>query len=556
MSRAYTDLAFTPTVRAVQTRLGSRSAYAPLDHTDDRRDTLGEREREFIEARDSFYQATVSETGWPYVQHRGGPVGFLKVLDEKTLGFADFSGNRQYISVGNLLGNDRISLFLMDYANRRRLKLLGRVRLVSEAEDPALVARVEMPHYRARVERAFVIEVEGYDWNCPQHITPRFTEAEVEAELEAAVAPLQTQLQQLQDELAVLRARASQASQAEQARPAASGEERAAFGQGPLALQISAVRQLSERVRAYELRAVDGQPLPAIEAGAHLDVPVPLDDGAGQRRFTQRRYSISTDPRRRDVYEIAVQREDQGRGGSRAVHAHFQLGQRLNCALPGNDFALPAEGEVLLIAGGIGITPLLAMARQLRAQRRRFQLHFAVRSAADAPYLAEIERELAADEWRSYAADRGERLHVPALLAAAAPQTPIYACGPQRLLDALQQAATALGRAGQLHVERFAAGEAAAGTAEALIHVQRRGAAPGSAPLAVPVQAGQTLLDALEQAGLDAPSGCRNGECGQCALPLLAGRPEHRDQALSEAQRQQGLFCPCVSRGEGLLLQL
>ncbi|MBV5293309.1 MAG: pyridoxamine 5'-phosphate oxidase family protein [Curvibacter lanceolatus] len=202
MSRAYSDIAFTPAVRALQTRMGSRSAYAAFDHAEDRRHTLTEHEAEFIRERDGFYQATVSETGWPYVQFRGGPAGFLKVLDASTLAYGDFRGNRQYISVGNLGGNDRVSLMLMDYASRQRLKILGRVRLVSEAEDPALMAQLRLPGYRAQVERAFVIDVEAFDWNCPQHITPRFTEAEIEQ----AVQPLRAELEQLHLELARLRA--------------------------------------------------------------------------------------------------------------------------------------------------------------------------------------------------------------------------------------------------------------------------------------------------------------------------------------------------------------
>jgi len=201
MSRAYSDIAFTPAVRALQTRMGSRSAYAALDSTEDRRHQLSEHEAEFIRERDGFYQATVSETGWPYVQFRGGPAGFLKVLDASTLAYGDFRGNRQYISVGNLGGNDRVSLMLMDYASRQRLKILGRVRLVSEAEDPALMAQLRLPGYRAQIERAFVIDIEAYDWNCPQHITPRFTEAEIEQ----AVQPLRDELEQLRQELARLR---------------------------------------------------------------------------------------------------------------------------------------------------------------------------------------------------------------------------------------------------------------------------------------------------------------------------------------------------------------
>lgn len=208
MSRAYSDIAFTQAVRALQTRLGSRAAYAALDRTEDRRHQLSEHEAEFISERDGFYQATVSETGWPYVQFRGGPAGFLKVLDASTLAYGDFRGNRQYISVGNLGGNDRISLMLMDYASRQRLKILGRVRLVSEAEDPALMAQLRLPGYRAQIERAFVIDIEAYDWNCPQHITPRFTETEIEQ----AVQPLRDELEQLRQELA--RVRAASAPQA------------------------------------------------------------------------------------------------------------------------------------------------------------------------------------------------------------------------------------------------------------------------------------------------------------------------------------------------------
>ena len=186
MPRAFADIAFTPSVKAAQRRYGSREANHGLEEAEDARNELTEREMGFIAERDSFYQATVSESGWPYVQHRGGPTGFLKALDERTLGFADFRGNRQYLSVGNLAANDRIALILMDYAHRRRLKIWGHARIVHENEHPELLARLETPSYRARVERAIVIHVAAYDWNCPQHITPRFTSAEVER----LIAPL------------------------------------------------------------------------------------------------------------------------------------------------------------------------------------------------------------------------------------------------------------------------------------------------------------------------------------------------------------------------------
>lgn len=198
MSRAFSDIAFTPKVRAMQEREGSRKAYAPLDSSPERGDSLGPHETAFVMARDSFYQATVGEDGWPYVQHRGGPEGFIKVLGPRRIAYADFNGNKQYISLGNLHGDDRVSLFLMDYTEQRRLKLWGRARPVEAEDDPALMALLETPGYRARIERGIVIDVEAFDWNCPKHITPRFTEAQIVA----MTAPLRAQLAEAQEKLA------------------------------------------------------------------------------------------------------------------------------------------------------------------------------------------------------------------------------------------------------------------------------------------------------------------------------------------------------------------
>ncbi len=182
MSRPFARIAFTPAVRAFQESRGLRPRPpGPDDVRGERGVRLTAAEAEFIAGRDGFYQATVSESGWPYVQFRGGPSGFLRVLDERTIAYADFRGNMQYVSAGNLAGDGRVALILMDYANRRRLKILGRARLVDAGDDPALVAKLEDPSYRAHVERAVVIAIEAFDWNCPQHITPRYTEAEFAA---------------------------------------------------------------------------------------------------------------------------------------------------------------------------------------------------------------------------------------------------------------------------------------------------------------------------------------------------------------------------------------
>ena len=181
MPRAFAEIAFTPSVVAAQERYGSRWANHGFTLAAEAGNRLGAAESAFIAERDSFYQATVSQDGWPYVQHRGGPPGFLRVLDPGTLAYADFRGNRQYLSVGNLNADDRLTLILVDYANQRRLKIWGRARLVHADQDAALLARLALPGYSARVERGVVIAVAAFDWNCPQHITPRYTLAEVEA---------------------------------------------------------------------------------------------------------------------------------------------------------------------------------------------------------------------------------------------------------------------------------------------------------------------------------------------------------------------------------------
>lgn len=202
MSYGFLDIAVTPSVRAVQASMGADQIWQGFEgHR--AFDRFTENEAAFIVERDSFYMATVSETGWPYVQHRGGPRGFLRLVDDRTLAFADYRGNRQYISTGNLAADDRACLFLMDYPRRARLKVYARVETLSLDADPALTELVTMPNYRAKLERIFRLRLESFDWNCSQHITPRFTEQEI-AE---AVQPLRDRMNELEAENAALRAR-------------------------------------------------------------------------------------------------------------------------------------------------------------------------------------------------------------------------------------------------------------------------------------------------------------------------------------------------------------
>lgn len=202
MSYGFLDIATTPSVLAVQAHMGADHLWKNFKGKREF-DRFSESEIEFIGERDSFYMASVSEQGWPYVQHRGGPAGFLKVVDEKTLAFADYRGNRQYISTGNFAADNRASLFLMDYAHRARLKMYVRVETLGLDDDPALTALVTDPGYGAKLERIFRLRLAAFDWNCPQHIKPRFSEDQINV----AVAPLRDRLAQLEDENRALRER-------------------------------------------------------------------------------------------------------------------------------------------------------------------------------------------------------------------------------------------------------------------------------------------------------------------------------------------------------------
>ncbi len=196
MPYPFADIAFTPSVQRLQEKHGSRGQYARMQAggAPDDRPALGPREIAYLGRTDSFHLATVSESGWPYVQHRGGPRGFLKVLSPTRLGFADFGGNRQYVSVGNTAHDDRAALIVMDQAERQRLKLFGHLRFLDwELASPEIARAVALPDYRVRMERVGIIEIVAFDWNCPQHITQRFTLEQ----LEEAIRPLQERIAQL-----------------------------------------------------------------------------------------------------------------------------------------------------------------------------------------------------------------------------------------------------------------------------------------------------------------------------------------------------------------------
>lgn len=414
MARPFAKISFTPDVKAVQQEMGSRSAYlaAELGDTDEVR--LGAREQAFIADRDSFYMATVNQSGWPYIQHRGGAAGFVKVLGPRTLGFADFSGNRQYLSVGNLRGEERVSLFLMDYAKRQRLKIWGRALVVTASTAPELLAALEMPDYRATVERGIVIEVEAFDWNCPKYITPRYSQREIDA--------LLLQQREVQKDVA---------------------STVPVLGNGALPLVVSGITQLTPRIRAYELRHAESGMLPTWKAGAHLRVPVEMPDGSVSHRM----YSLTSIDDHQACYRIAVLRMDDGDGGSAALHRGWTMGTRINVDEPTNYFPLHEDTRpAVLIAGGIGITPIKAMVETLAQRGAEFELHYSGHNQHEMAFATALQKHFPA-QFHGYftQAATPSRLDVLDVMKNAPADAVFYVCGPEGLIESVRQAATQLG---------------------------------------------------------------------------------------------------------------
>jgi predicted pyridoxine 5'-phosphate oxidase superfamily flavin-nucleotide-binding protein len=206
---SFGSLVFTPLVKKLQERYGSRRQYERMENSGAAQDRLTEFETEFVAHRDSFYMATTGSTGWPYIQHRGGPKGFLKVIDDRTLAFGDLRGNKQYISTGNLQTDDRVAIIMIDYPRQARLKILGRIEIPEGEKAQGWLDKVRMREEKTPIERVFVVHVEAYDWNCPQHITPRYTVAELRdgmKDVEQRIQTLEQENESLRKQLVALQA--------------------------------------------------------------------------------------------------------------------------------------------------------------------------------------------------------------------------------------------------------------------------------------------------------------------------------------------------------------
>lgn len=320
----------------------------------------------------------------------------------------------------------------------------------------------------------------------------------------------------------------------------------AVLGAGPLELTVARVDDLTPRIRRFELRSPRGIPLPPWTPGAHIAIPVLLASGEDTRC-----YSLHGDCDDRSVYEIAVLRHDDGRGGSRAIHQTYHAGTHIRCEPPSNYFELDASGAPqILIAGGIGITPLRSMATHLAKRGTAFSLHYAARSPLETAFLHDLEDRFGAHTrfWHSQK-PHSHRIDVDIILSAAPSNARIYVCGPNSLVQAVIDAGERYGLPREnIRYELFSPAAADVKTHAFDVVLARSGRT-------CHVPENQSILDTVLKAGVAAKFGCRAGRCGACAVTVLAGEVDHRDKVLSDAQRKvERHACICVSRATGSLL--
>ncbi|HOY22544.1 MAG TPA: PDR/VanB family oxidoreductase [Cellvibrio sp.] len=306
-----------------------------------------------------------------------------------------------------------------------------------------------------------------------------------------------------------------------------------------LALTITQITRLTTRIYRYQLRTTSGAELPLITAGSRIAIPVTLRNG--QQDFHH--YSICSNPNQREFYEIAVLLEENGSGGSQFIIEHFSVGTMLECGTPSNNFYLHADASpAILIAGGIGITPIISIAHTLALRGRRFQLHYAGRSKSDMAFVDELQKNFPRNFY-VYAAVENQRLHIMNVLADAPSNTLFYACGPQKMLADIETSARMLGiDKDRIQTEHFVAEKSKNDKAVVLelAHSNKL----------IKATADQSLLTALRAAGVNVNFDCCVGDCGTCAVKILEGEAEHRDHVLSDAQKAQGFICVCVSRAK------
>ena len=432
--------------------------------------------------------------------HRGGLPGFEEIVGNNRLRIPDYQGNSMFNTLGNIQAYPKSGLVFIDFERGRLLQLSGSAKIFWEQTDPS--------NKIGGTQRFWELNVEAWQQSqLPTELSWDFFDYSPHNPKETVA-----KIQQLED----------------------------------LRLKVSRIEQKTETIKLYRLIAADGGILPAFEAGSHLPIEITLPNG----QKTQRYYSILSSPHDNRYYEIAVQREEKGRGGSKYIHQHLAVNTPINAKPPRNEFPLSPLGKhTILIAGGIGITPILSMLRVLVENHCSFEIHYTARTQADLAFSEEV-LFLARKKAHLYFSkgENAKRLDLEAVMKQRDSKTHIFLCGPVRMIESVRDLGDKFNYdSGQIHFENFGV-PLSASDFEIEVTLKK------SAQI-IKVQSSQTILDALINSKVSVPFNCKRGSCGLCATTVIEGEVDHRDVYLNKDERKQQM-CVCVSRAKGKKLTL
>ena len=460
---------------------------------------LNEAQKALIAGADTFFVASAHPDHGVDTSHRGGHPGFVQILNDRQLRIPDFAGNSMFNTLGNFVSYPYAGLVFIDFECGRLLQLTGQPEILWDLDDPKEEA--------GGTRRYWQFEMSGWqectlpfrlDWELLGY-SPFIPEQRRETRVDST-----------------------------------------------LSLRVERIQRETEHIKSFCLCAADGGLLPEFEAGAHIQVKVQLPDGSD----AERHYSLLSDPNNREFYEIGVLAEPGGRGGSLYLHERIKEGDVIESRVPKNEFPMAGSANhSVLIAGGIGITPILSMLHSLATEGRSFEMHYSARTYSELALRDRIGK-IAGDSVHFYASrdPHGQRLDLGRILSTPRPGVHVYICGPRRMISAVREMAAALGwPSAQIHFESFGA-EPSADDRPIRVHL-----AKSNMTLTVPAEL--SILDTLLDAGVDVPHDCKRGECTMCTTRVLNGEPDHRDLCLNPEQRVSSM-CVCVSRARGEELQL
>lgn len=454
---------------------------------------LTETQKTLIDNADTLFVASAHPEQGVDVSHRGGYPGFVNIINNRQLCIPDFAGNSMFNTLGNFTTYPYAGLIFIDFERGQLLQLTGKPEILWDMDDPDRETGGTRRYWQFDISR----------WQ----------ESTVPYRFAWELLDYSPHIPELQ--------RYSNSSET-------------------LSLQVARIQQETDRIKSFRLRAVDDSLLPEILAGAHLQAKVKLPDGSDAKRH----YSLLNDPDDRSWYEIGVLKEPQGRGGSLYLHEHVSEGDTLEIQLPKNAFPMTKRADhSILIAGGIGITPILSMMYSLSSASLSFELHYSARTCSGLAFRDRIE-QVAGDNAIFYASEEADsqRLDLTKLLAMPKLGVHVYVCGPRGLIGAVREITAAQGWApSQIHFESFGA-QPLADDKAIRVHLFKSNQT-------ITVPADRTILDTLLEAGISVPHDCKRGECSMCSTRVVEGEPDHRDLCLNPEERVSSM-CVCVSRAK------